>query len=270
MATLPAVLERLDRHCAPDTAMVVVDNGSTDGTGRHLERIRASAAHRIELIVNATNRGYSEAANQALARVPADAPAILLNPDVLVGPHWDVRLAAHMADTEQVGAVGPLGSLIGGPQEYGLYGAAPFASPQGTQELDQFVERLYQACRGHFRTVKFLIGCCLLITPAARSAVGGLDASMLLGADDFDWSLRARLAGFDLLVAEDVFVEHRKGTSTRQAGALASEWEQLSWQRFTERWATLVGQIGWPRLFEDEVELDRPRYRRIVHRPARP
>lgn len=270
MATLHDVLTRLFRYTDVPYVLVAVDNASRDGSTDYLQKAGSIPSHSVRLVLNATNVGYSAAVNQALSLVPAHLPAVLINPDVLVGPHWASRLLAHIHDTPRVAAVGPVGTLIGGAHEYGThFGPLPF-TPDDGRGFDRFCDELYRKKRGHFRTVKLLIGCCMLVTPAARAEVGALDPEMPLGADDFDWSLRARLAGFDLVVAEDVFVQHRKGASTRQAGPETASWADRSWQRFVDKWASLLNELGWDRLFYDDVPTDRPPFRLIVYRGGSP
>ena len=270
MATLPEVLARLVQHTDVPFGLVAVDNASADGSRDYLQSAASAPGRTVRLVLNAANVGYSAAVNQALSHVPAHLPAVLMNPDVLVGPHWASRLLAHVHDTPRVGAVGPVGTLIGGAQEYGThFGLLPFAEGDGAG-FDRFCEELYQKKRGHFQTVKLLIGCCMLVTPAARAEVGGLDDEMRLGADDFDWSLRARLAGFELVLAEDVFVQHLKGASTQRAGPETASWADRSWQRFVAKWASLLNELGWDRLFYDDLPTDRPPFRRIVYRGGSP
>ena len=60
---------------APEAAVIVVDNASTDET---VGRVRKHASH---LIANASNRGFAGAVNQAVAEIPFDHLVLLVNPD---------------------------------------------------------------------------------------------------------------------------------------------------------------------------------------------
>ena len=61
---------------APEVAVTVVDNASTDGT---VEQVRRRPG--VKLIANHDNRGFAGAANQGFATTNAEA-ILLLNPDV--------------------------------------------------------------------------------------------------------------------------------------------------------------------------------------------
>lgn len=81
---------------------VVVDNASADGSAEMV-----CAKHPwVKLIVNATNRYYAAANNQALQAV--DAPfKLLLNPDIEVHPGSLQTLLNFMAEHPHAGAVAP-------------------------------------------------------------------------------------------------------------------------------------------------------------------
>jgi len=71
LSCLDALAER-----APDMAITVVDNASTDGT---VELVRQRPG--VKLIANQENRGFAGGANQGFAATAGD-PILLLNPDV--------------------------------------------------------------------------------------------------------------------------------------------------------------------------------------------
>ena len=65
---------------APDVAVTVVDNASTDGTVESVQG-RSVVNPRVKLLANRENRGFAGAANQGF-RATAGDPILLLNPDV--------------------------------------------------------------------------------------------------------------------------------------------------------------------------------------------
>ena len=75
------------RHCTDEPyELIVVDNGSTDGT---VEYLRAHAD--VKLVANADNRGFPAAANQGI-QASAGGQVLLLNNDTLVTTGWLKRL----------------------------------------------------------------------------------------------------------------------------------------------------------------------------------
>lgn len=78
--------------------LTVIDNASTDHTA-HIAR-----SLNVDLILNAENRGYAAAHNQAIAH--SDSPYILtLNPDVVLAPDFLTHCVAALEANAQVGAV---------------------------------------------------------------------------------------------------------------------------------------------------------------------
>ena len=71
--------------------LIVVDNGSSDGTVEYLRSLPD-----VRLIVNETNRGFPAAANQGIARA-GGSQILLLNNDVVVTTGWLCRLLRALA-----------------------------------------------------------------------------------------------------------------------------------------------------------------------------
>ncbi len=77
-----AALDSLRRHTPEPFEVVLVDNGSLDGTTSRLAAVRGA-----RLLRNRHNRGFGPAMNQGAAEARADV-VVLLNSDALVGEGW--------------------------------------------------------------------------------------------------------------------------------------------------------------------------------------
>src|ERR1044071_10297781 len=82
-------VESLARCTEQPYELILVDNGSTDGTGEFLASVKAT------VIRNAVNLGCAKAWNQGVRAATGDVIGILNN-DIVVTPGWLGRLPAFM------------------------------------------------------------------------------------------------------------------------------------------------------------------------------
>ena len=86
-------LRALVRYTRPPWELIVVDNGSTDGTGAYLAGVQDVAPMPVTVIANAINRGFPAAINQGLS-VARGTYLVLLNNDAVVTDGWLDQLIA--------------------------------------------------------------------------------------------------------------------------------------------------------------------------------
>src|SRR5262249_43969882 len=85
--------------------------------------------------------------------------------------------------------------------------------------------------------VERLIGFCLLLRREAYAAVGALDERFGLGFfEDDDLSVRARQAGFRLLVALDVFIHHFGSRTFAGLGIDGHSQLRENFEKFRDKW----------------------------------
>ena len=85
-----------------DTEIIVVDNGSTDGTDAML----APRFPRVRLVRNEENRGFAAAVNLGYRRSTGEF-VLLLNSDTRLIPGELSKMLDYMAREDRVGIVGP-------------------------------------------------------------------------------------------------------------------------------------------------------------------
>jgi O-antigen biosynthesis protein len=76
-------LAALKTHTSPSWELIVIDNGSTDGTDLYLASARDLAAVPVTVVSNTTNLGFPAAINQGLQLARGEY-LVLLNNDVIV------------------------------------------------------------------------------------------------------------------------------------------------------------------------------------------
>ncbi|HEY3612238.1 MAG TPA: glycosyltransferase [Gaiellales bacterium] len=238
-----------------DYELLLVDNGSTDGT---VELLRAYAAERphVRLVLNGENRGFAGGNNQALA-LARGRYVVLLNNDTIVTEGWLGRMIAALEATPGAGLAGPVSNYVAGPQLV----EAGYATSDG---IEPFARDWALAHAGESAVVPRLIGFCLLLRREVVDAVGALDESFGAGNfEDDDYCLRARAAGFGCVIARAAFVHH---TGSRTfAGERIDYAASLLRNRgvFEQKWGCSPDEL-WQR---GPAAIDPERRERLRHLP---
>jgi GT2 family glycosyltransferase len=209
--------------------VIVVDNGSTDGTRGYLQALVA-AEPRVRLILNPANAGFARACNQGLA-VARGEVLVLLNNDTLVPPGWLARLRAALADPG-IGLAGPVTNRIGNEAEVEV----------GYETWGGFVQEAAARATAHAGDVAD-IGTvtmfCMAMRREAFARIGPLDQRFEIGMlEDDDYSLRARELGLRTVCLHDVLVHHF-GETTFGELVPSGDYGRIlaaNKERFEEKW----------------------------------
>lgn len=201
-------------------SIVVVDNGSTDGSANTVEGLP-----KVKLIRTGENLGFGKACNLG-ARHATSEYLLFLNPDAALFAYTLSKVLTFMEDPINA-KVGISGVQLLDETGHVSRSCARFPSPLGFVAhafgADRIVPRL-----GHFmsewdhaqtRRVDQVIGAFFLVRRDVFEALGGFDERFFVYFEEVDFSYRARQAGWHSVYLADVQAFHAGGGTSNQVKA---------------------------------------------------
>lgn len=220
-------IESLQKQDYPNFKLLIIDNGSTDGSVDHIRELMSE----VEIIQTGANLGFGGGCNVGMRlAIERGADFVwLINSDATVDAN---ALAALVHCAESNPLCGAVGAVI-------------YESDQ-TEQIQLFGGGTVSLWFGqsHHRTeagpLDFISGASLLIRRTAVEDVGFFDdALFFMYWEDTDLSFRLRRAGWQLAVANEARVWHKQAASLGKHSPLLDEYFARSGVRFLKRYAPL-------------------------------
>jgi GT2 family glycosyltransferase len=240
---LPDCLDSIAAQTLAPADVIVVDNGSTDGSLELLAE-RAPGVRTLELGVNT---GFAHAANRGVAEAASETVA-LVNTDVVLEPDWLRRVSEALAARPDAASVACKMVDLRDPAV--LYDAGDFLRRDGACEQ----RGRFEHDDGRFDSAGEAFSACAgaaLYRRDAFLAAGGFDERFFAYLEDVDLGLRLRLAGWNC-VYEPVVARHAGGGTSSKLDRPLEGWVErntllLVARSFPARWAPYVAyrQAGW-------------------------
>jgi GT2 family glycosyltransferase len=197
---LPGCLDGLRKQNYQDFQVLLVDNGSTDGSisfvRQHYPEVQVLAFDR--------NRGFASAVNAGIRQTESTYVA-LLNVDTIPQPGWLFHLVAAIQRSPDVGCVASRMLKLKNPDliddagdTFSWFGSARKRGQGEPAEHYNQLEEVLSACAG-----------AALYRRTLLEKLDGFDESFVSYLEDIDLGLRARLIGYRCLYAPDAKVLHQ-------------------------------------------------------------
>ena len=196
------LLTSIERLAYPNFRIVVVDNGSVDGSEQHLRQEYPN----LTIVQTGRNLGYPGGANVG-ARVFLEAGADfiwLINNDMVVEKD---ALSAMVEVARRDSAIGLVGSVV---YHYHDRERVQF---WGGAEYHRWTATTRNLATAEAGRLDYIGGASLLVRSALLRSIGLLNEQLVFYWDDVEFSLRARRAGWRLAVAEASRVFHKEGNT---------------------------------------------------------
>jgi len=214
---LGAALRGLGEQTRP-VDVIVVDNGSADGSRELLER----EFPEVEVVALGRNLGFGPALNRAVEERPAD-PLILLNNDAVP----EARFVEALLETAAMGAEMVAGVTLRG-DDRALIDSAGVVADGTLMGFDYLHGEPLAALAGAAAPLGPTGGAALYRHGAFRAA-GGFDERIFLYYEDLDLALRLRAAGARCELAGEARAAHAYSASLGVASA--EKYARTGWSR---------------------------------------
>ncbi len=245
-------------QCDPRPAqIIVVDNGSTDGSREYLSRsylnlCRISSVD-FSSLNNEANLGACTARNQALELAGGKYLAFADNDLAVRSRNWLGVLTECLESAPRVGIAGP--KLVYPFEPYDLECAGVAISPSGRVQYRGRGEAsgrteataVATACETA-GPVQCLISACWLMKRAVYEEIGGLDEVFNPAQyEDFDFCYRAREAGWEVWYTPGAEMYHYENTTTAGSPSLNFRYVTIrNGLEFKRRWQHRFSVEGGP------------------------
>ena len=201
---LRACLRSLDGQSEVESEVIVVDNGSADGSAE-----MAEAEFGARVIRNRENRGFCAANNQGIAAAQGEFVA-LLNNDAEASGGWLAALHRACSGAPDIGMAASKVLEWEDPSRIDKAGHLIFPDGQnrgrGTGERDH----------GQYDREEEVLwpdGCAAMYRKAMLDEIGGFDEDFFAYGDDAELGLRARIAGWRCIYTPRAVVRHHRGST---------------------------------------------------------
>jgi N-acetylglucosaminyl-diphospho-decaprenol L-rhamnosyltransferase len=236
---LRTFVDTLRQATSEDLEIVLVDNGSTDGSVEEMvghDGVRLIRAHR--------NVGYGVAANLGV-RACATEFVVVANPDVTWHPRALDTLRTAADRWPDGGAFGPLVITAEGD----IYPSARCVPSLGTGIGHALLgwawptnpwTKAYRVdgqepCE---RVAGWLSGCCILLRRSAFEEVGGFDPGFFMYFEDVDLGERLADAGWRSVYVPSATITHTRAHATsRDVAKMAKEHHRSAWRYLQRRYS---------------------------------
>ena len=190
--------------------VIVVDNGSTDGSQEIIKREFPS----VRLMLNKSNLGYGKANNQA-AKNAQGQKLLFLNSDIEVIDESIEKLVQFgKQDGFQSIYGGKLFNLDGSPQpSCGYFYTLPITFISLFLKGDQL--HLSRSSPTLVKKTEWVSGACLMIGKNKFNTLGGFDEKIFMYMDEVDLCFRARHKGIDIIFYPEAVFTHIGSASSK-------------------------------------------------------
>jgi glycosyltransferase involved in cell wall biosynthesis/Flp pilus assembly protein TadD len=194
-------LESISENTDCPYEIIVVDNGSSDGTRDYLNRVEAE--NWVRAIYNRANLGFARASNQGAQAARGDY-LVFLNNDTIVQPGW---LEELLACARKDGKIGAVGAKLLYPDDTIQHAGVVFNEEKLVYHIYKYFNRDHPAVNKE-REFQAVTAACMLIKKDLFVKIGAFPESYQNGLEDVDLCFTLREQGYKIVYNPRAVVYH--------------------------------------------------------------
>ncbi|MCF8383293.1 MAG: glycosyltransferase family 2 protein [Chlorobium sp.] len=202
-------LHSLDPLLSEQVRVLVVDNGSTDGS---VDAVRQGFPG-VEVLSNRSNLGYAAGNNAGFRHAMQRSPeyVVFLNNDTVVAPEAIAALTAVLRNDPEAGIAVPEIFYMDDPDRIWYAGGVVRLGLGLVRHLG--IREPHGPAYARRNETGYATGCCIAMRSRDFEGFGGFDERFGMYAEDVDLSLRVRSAGLTVVYEPAARVWHRVSAS---------------------------------------------------------
>lgn len=261
-----ALLDSLQQVTYPNYEVIVVDNGSNDGS---VEKISQHAPW-VTLIANDSNLGFAGGNNRGLAEAKGEL-ILFINNDVEVDPCF-LEPLVDAIQQPNVGAVSPKIKFYYNPETIQYAGSTPLNYLTMRNRAIGFAEK-DNGQHDKPRQTAFAHGAAMLVSRAVVDKVGPMYDGYFLYYEELDWCEHIRKAGYTIMYEPRSVIYHKESISTGKQSPLKTYYlnrnRLLFLKRNTNGLTRILGFVYFlgvaiPKRFLSTIINHQPKHRRAL------
>ena len=226
-------LKSLTRLDYPNFELIVVDNGSVDGSERYVNSIK-KLSPQYKLILNEKNLGFAKANNQGF-RISAGEFILLLNNDTTLAFDLLSKLVRRMKEDQTIGVIQPKIFLM--HKRGYLDNAGSYLTKIGFLQHWGFNKKDGKEFRQETEIFSAK-GACLFTRREVIKKVGLFDEDFVSYFEESDFCWRVWLAGYRIIFYPQTSIRHKLGFTIRRQNVL-----DINYHYYKNRISSLIKNL---------------------------
>jgi hypothetical protein len=213
-------LTSLQRLTYPNYEVIVVDNGSTDGSAKMIREEFPTT----KMVISPLNLGFAGACNLGI-KIAKGQLVALFNNDAIAHPSWLSELVKTIMQSSRISIASGV-ILRGKPSDILLEAGKRMDVFTGATWRIGYGSKLSKLGKVH--NIDYFSLCAALIRKELVKEIGLIDEGYFVYFEDADWAFSARRKGYECILVPSAVVWHEGSVSTKNMPSKRFYWEKLN------------------------------------------